>query len=130
MEQRRVSAERVAQVWADGDFDGLVGFSQGGALAAHVVRQGLVTPRFCVFFSSYAGLKPSPHTSSSTLPWLITTSSLHVWGSNDQVVRPAFSRALCESMRGSAHCIDDTGHAIPPSPFAETVVADWLQGLV
>ena len=112
-----------------GAFDAVLGFSQGGALAASLCRNSSkMQPVAAIFLSAY-------YFDGFPLPVLIKPRagepvmegihSLHVWGEKDQVVSPNKSKELCEWMKGDAFPIQG-GHAAPPPPWAENVLVKWL----
>jgi len=112
-----------------GSFDGVLGFSQGGALAASLCRKSSFWhPQVAVFMSAY-------YFDAFPLPSLIRPikdetpyegiSSLHVWGEKDQVVPGAKSKLLSEWLRGDAAPFVG-GHAAPSPPWADTVLVNWL----
>ena len=112
-----------------GDIEGLLGFSQGGALAASFCRSSSSwQPKFSVFLSAY-------YFDGFPLPTLLKPTqddlpsgnirSIHVWGEKDQVVIPAKSRKLCDWMKGESITIHG-GHAAPSPPWTSEVLMKWL----
>lgn len=112
-----------------GEFDGILGFSQGGALAASFFRSNADwKPRVGIFLSAY-------YFDAFPLPKLIKPDpgeqpmggarSLHVWGEKDQVVSPAKSQSLCAWMKGDSMPVLG-GHAAPQPPWAREVLLKWL----
>ncbi|KAK9468357.1 serine hydrolase FSH [Lipomyces arxii] len=122
-------------VRTEGPFVGVVGFSQGAALAGMLCSQlsTLVpeTPalKFAVLYSGFKSKLPQ-HQYMYT-PRL-TTPTLHVLGSVDTVVSEERSRWLIDA------CADDSrtvfthpgGHFVPSSKDALTVVCNWVVNAV
>ncbi|KAM4844538.1 esterase OVCA2 [Thomomys bottae] len=98
-----------------GPFDGLLGFSQGAALVAHVCALGQAgdprfpLPRFIILVSGFCprGLKePSPQ-SPLSLP------SLHVFGDSDRVIPSQESVQLASRFPEAITLTHSGGHFIP-----------------
>lgn len=119
------SVHNLYQKWAP---DGLLGFSEGGALIAAMCREDndlLHKPAVAVILSGYFPQKyHGPMEDAKIHPFL--RASLHVFGERDQLVAPRKSRACAEYMGGETHSIPGVGHAIPPAPFAEEVICRWI----
>ena len=137
----RAAVERVKQVVEAAaergqPFDGVLGFSQGGALAAVLCRSATPLPawrpRFAVMLSAYTA---TPKLDGTTLNFAADPSfrsdvaSLHAWGRLDQVVRPQLSLDLCTAMRGDCRPQETGGHAAPPPPFGDQVLRPWLDAM-
>ena len=116
--------------------DGVLGFSQGGALAAYLCRTpsplkplGVVwRPKVAVLLNAYTAAVRG-ELPNSTSPSYVHDglSSLHVWGRNDQVVSPVLSQTLCTAMHGESHILEHgAGHSVPPPPFGTSVLVPWL----
>lgn len=100
-----------------GPFDGLLGFSQGAALAAFVCALGQAgdprfpLPRFIILVSGFCprglGLKESILQSPLSLP------SLHVFGDTDQVIPSQESMQLASRFLGAVTLTHSGGHFIP-----------------
>jgi predicted esterase len=138
--------ERIAaSVREAGGVDGVIGFSQGGCMAA-LVTSALEEPhheppsssslawledlrqanhnrplKFCV---NYSGFYAPP---STGLQWLyepvIATPTIHFLGSLDTVVEEKRSRALIERCRDPVVLTHPGGHYVP-------VARDWVMPLV
>ncbi|KAB1264974.1 2-histidine synthase subunit 1 [Camelus dromedarius] len=100
-----------------GPFDGILGFSQGAALAALVCAFGQAgdarfpLPRFIILVSGFCprglGLKEPILQSPLSLP------SLHVFGATDRVIPPQESMQLCSRFTGAITLTHSGGHFIP-----------------
>ncbi|KAI5867506.1 serine hydrolase-domain-containing protein [Durotheca rogersii] len=139
---------------ADGPVDGVIGFSQGGAVAA-LVAAVLEHPhrevpaaaaagdggdwswvsalraanrglplRFCVVYSGFYAPPPS-------LRWLydppIVTPTLHFLGGLDTVVDEARSRALVACCRRPVVLVHPGGHYVPVARDWAVALAGWLR---
>lgn len=100
-----------------GPFDGLLGFSQGAALAAFVCALGQAgdprfpLPRFIILVSGFCprglGFKESILQSPLSLP------SLHVFGDTDRVIPSQESMQLASRFLGAVTLTHSGGHFIP-----------------
>lgn len=100
-----------------GPFDGLLGFSQGAALAAFVCALGQTgdprfpLPRFIILVSGFCprglGFKGPMLHSSLSLP------SLHVFGDTDRVIPCQESVKLASQFLGAVTLTHSGGHFIP-----------------
>lgn len=110
--------ETVAQALdTQGPFDGLLGFSQGAALAAFVCALGQAgdprfpLPRFIILVSGFCprglGLKEPILQSPMSLP------SLHVFGDTDRVIPSQESIQLASRFLGAVTLTHSGGHFIP-----------------
>ncbi|XP_060060130.1 esterase OVCA2 [Erinaceus europaeus] len=100
-----------------GPFDGLLGFSQGAALAALVCALGHVgdprfpLPRFAILVSGFCprgfGLKEPFQRGPLSLP------SLHVFGDTDRVIPSQESMQLASRFSGAITLMHSGGHFIP-----------------
>ncbi|XP_008524546.1 esterase OVCA2 [Equus przewalskii] len=108
----------VAQALSQlGPFDGLLGFSQGAALAAVVCALGQAgdprfpLPRFIILVSGFCprglGLKESILLGPLSLP------SLHVFGDTDRVIPSEESVQLASRFTGAITVTHSGGHFIP-----------------
>lgn len=129
-----------------GPFDGIIGFSQGGAAAGLIAslvsqKSPLVANitkclQFCIIISGFYIRDVRPEFKTLTGPLAkqeIDLPSFHVWGDNDALVTPERSRALFNSFAGksngvlSSNYIHDRDHyknAIEVWPIDE--IHDWL----
>lgn len=112
----------------EGPFDGVIGFSQGAALAAtYLIQQNRDHPdeplpfRCAIFFSSSPPYDTSALAEGRSLiversasnP-LLTLPTTHIWGRQDHTYK-AFSEALSSlcSEPLKEWCVHDGGHEIP-----------------
>ncbi|KAB0398727.1 hypothetical protein E2I00_015851 [Balaenoptera physalus] len=100
-----------------GPFDGILGFSQGAALAALVCALGQAgdprfpLPRFIILVSGFCprglGLEEAILQGPLSLP------SLHVFGDTDRVIPSQESMQLCSRFAGAIALTHSGGHFIP-----------------
>ncbi|XP_050225798.1 rhodanese-like domain-containing protein 6 [Mercurialis annua] len=127
-----VSVEYLRTVFSkEGPFDGILGFSQGAAMAASVCAlerrlKGDINIRFAILCSGFA-LQLSDVKSVT-----INCPSLHIFGSTlgkDRQIANQASRDLAASFEeGSSVIIEhDSGHIIPTRPPFIDQIRDFLQ---
>ena len=114
-----------------GPFDGILGFSQGGAIAA------LMACRLDIFhglkFVILAGapdikdLQFSASKESATPNAKLTTRSLHFAGALDAVVPPEHSLILAASFQFSQYVEHPQGHCIPTKPQYISIISTFLE---
>ncbi|XP_020024709.2 esterase OVCA2 [Castor canadensis] len=100
-----------------GPFDGLLGFSQGAALAALVCALGQAgdprfpLPRFIILVSGFCPRGPSLKEPILQSPLLLP--SLHVFGDTDGVIPSQESMQLASQFPGAITLTHSGGHFIP-----------------
>ena len=108
-----------------GGFDGILGFSQGAAVAAMLCAE--VRPRFAVLV---AGFVPrDPEAAGALLAGVEGVPSLHVIGRSDAIVETERSRALAALFAGADVVEHDGGHMLPSDAGVRRRVAAFLGGL-
>nr|GEY84062.1 hypothetical protein [Tanacetum cinerariifolium] len=118
-------------VFQNGPFDGILGFSQGAAMAASVAAQqtslkGIIDFRFVILCSGFSVSLVENDQNSINCP------SLHVYGSDhgkDTQIAFNASRSLASKFEEGCSVIveHDNGHVIPAkSPYIDTI-KDFLQ---
>lgn len=118
------SWEYLQEVFHDlGPFDGVLGFSQGAAVAAalcHLRGQANVQFKFAVLCSGYA----LPFLAGNSIP----CPSLHIYGGHDRQIQDQESEQLANLFRSDERTIvkHECGHIIPTQP---AYVEQYLQFL-
>lgn len=120
-------------------FAGVLGFSQGGALASLLVglneNQELPSPlpdlRFAMFAGAFRYRAVSPcydHLFGSTSTQSLVTPSLHCIGARDRIVRSVKSEELadCFSEQTRVYCRHNGGHVVPASRSALDLFDEFL----
>ncbi|KAF8361703.1 hypothetical protein PRIPAC_88626 [Pristionchus pacificus] len=134
----------VKYIKENGPFDGLLGFSQGACMLHLMLAKmelgevEISKPQFVMFASGFLSLS-SLHAQYTSLR-LLTTPSLHIFGTGDEVVLYPVSERLRDQFRpegDSSSVVDcsseirhDGGHFIPPmSRYKEPLIAFLEQQL-
>jgi pimeloyl-ACP methyl ester carboxylesterase len=114
-------------------FDGVLGFSQGAALAALLVAlcacDTTASPRFdfALMVGGFASRDPD-HAAAFDISGGIDVPSLHVIGRADTIVSPHASRALASRFRAPVVVEHDGGHVIPGTSSVLAAVAEFVDG--
>eukprot|EP00746_Dinoflagellata_sp_MGD_P028310 gnl/MRDRNA2_/MRDRNA2_166912_c0_seq1.p1 gnl/MRDRNA2_/MRDRNA2_166912_c0~~gnl/MRDRNA2_/MRDRNA2_166912_c0_seq1.p1 ORF type:complete len:622 (-),score=126.82 gnl/MRDRNA2_/MRDRNA2_166912_c0_seq1:193-2058(-) len=126
-------AEAVAYVqgiWeAEGPFDGVVGFSQGAAMAASLagMQQAGALPFKFSFIISGGGYKCEPASSFFAQGATINIPSIHVVGKHDKLSPPETSHELASCFVNAQVLIHDGGHEFMPRTYANMrILADFF----
>jgi len=111
-----------------GPFDGVLGFSQGAALAALLVALAVVEPAPLLRFAIMIGGFQSADARHA--PWFaagpLAVPSLHVIGRADSIVSPAASHALAARFAAPVVVEHDGGHVIADTPAVRTASRAFL----
>ncbi|XP_041582725.1 esterase OVCA2 [Vulpes lagopus] len=116
-----------------GPFDGLLGFSQGAALAALVCALGQAgdarfpLPKFIILVSGFCprGLGPE----ESVLQGPLSLPSLHVFGDTDCVIPSQESMQLASRFTGAITLTHPGGHFIPVAAAQRQAYLNFLDQL-
>ncbi len=65
------------------EFDGLIGFSQGGVMASILLKEKIISPKWAIIIGTFYASDPKYQDYSS-----ITIPTLHIWGERDSIVLP------------------------------------------
>jgi len=114
-----------------GPFDGLLGFSQGGAMAslfcAQLQREGTSSPfKFVIIIAGFVS-RSTPHNILYEQP--VSLPSLHVYGQTDQVISQDMSEELEKHFTDSSHIIHPGGHFVPASSAQKTAYWSFIDGI-
>ncbi|KAI9164660.1 Ovarian cancer-associated protein 2 [Blastocladiella emersonii ATCC 22665] len=111
---------------AQGPFDGILGFSQGAAMAAlAALRVPHPSLKFVICVSGFVSRDPAH------APWYepaggCTVPSLHVWGTADAWVPPAKSMELARAFASPTVFEHGGAHYVPMDAAGKAAVADFL----
>ncbi|CAM9472226.1 unnamed protein product [Chrysoparadoxa australica] len=112
---------------SSGPFDGLVGYSQGAALASLVLSSKPCadqwSPSFGLLVSGFIPRDPAAAALVSESP----VDTCHVFGARDRIIKPDQSRALAELVGG--HTVMHQGGHAPRwgDPDVSKGIMDWLK---
>ncbi|KAK9448144.1 serine hydrolase FSH [Limtongia smithiae] len=136
----RLEYEGIDKTWeflteyirTEGPFVGVIGFSQGAALAAMLCTQiTTLVPehgplKFAVLYSGFRS--PLPQHADMYTPPISTTPTLHVLGSVDTVVSEERSIALWNACDSAARTMyrHPGGHFVPSSKEALNFAVGWI----
>lgn len=135
------SLDLIQTIWGDeGDFDGIIGFSQGARLAhlitlLHKAHAAATFPglRFIIFASGYGDVPlptnfPPVGTNLDELACAkIKVASLHVMGLSDRLVTAESSRALLVSYDNPLVFEHEGGHHIPMQAGAVDTYLSFME---
>jgi len=104
------SLQSIENVCKEGNFDGVLGFSQGSAIIPHLLARKGDLFRFACLFSGFE----SACTSDAERSSIFTCPSFHCYGSTDTVIAKYRSVSLAnERFRGGATVEHSGGHLVP-----------------
>jgi pimeloyl-ACP methyl ester carboxylesterase len=118
-----------------GAFDGVLGFSQGAALAALLVAlcavDGAAQPQldFAMIVGGFAS-RDVRHAALFETPGGIDMPSLHIIGRSDAIVPPRTSHALASRFRAPMIVEHDGGHVIADTSAVRDAAQEFLQAAV
>ena len=126
---------------SEGKYVGILGFSQGGMIAAMVASQPLRFPGLqfaiiggapdlsCLDDTTYSSSDDDGTTTSqySSLALRIDVSSLHLVGLKDQVVAPSSSYALASRFLDPRIVEHEMGHCIPTQSKYLSMIVDFIR---
>jgi len=107
-----------------GPFDGVLGFSQGAALAALLVALDRTT-RFAMIIGGFASRDPR-HAAVFEAAGAIDVPSLHIIGRADAIVSPRASHQLASRFRAPTIAEHDGGHVIAATDTVRTAALAFL----
>jgi dienelactone hydrolase len=110
---------------AYGSFDGVLGFSQGAALAALLVAVP-TTLRFAIIIGGFA-IRDPRHAAVFEAAGAISVRSLHVIGRLDAIVAPQASHFLASRFRAPTIAEHDGGHVIAATDAVRGAALAFLQ---
>jgi predicted esterase len=116
----------AAYLAAHGPFDGVLGFSQGAALAALLVAER-ADFRCAILIGGFASRDPR-HARLFERAAGIATPSLHVLGRSDPVVPPEASRGLASRFRAPVIVEHPGGHVIADTPAVHAAARAVVTG--
>ena len=113
------SLQKLIKIWEeDKEFDGIIGFSQGGCMATllceHLQRGG-IPPKFVLLISGFCDVsRPS-----------INIPSLHLAGNDDMISSARISKLLDIYKNSKIHK-HTSGHEVPCQPISRIIVKRFL----
>ncbi|HJZ23688.1 MAG TPA: DUF924 family protein, partial [Candidatus Babeliales bacterium] len=138
-----ISLAYLKQVWEkEGPFDGILGFAQGGTMAA-IMGCKEFNPQFLILISSY--FPRADEFKFMDVENSLTTPSIHIFGRNDILVIPERSKKLHQMFKSGSLIAHEGGHFTPKywpynemrlfinqfTPYAnsinKTIEFDWKQ---
>lgn len=118
-----------AQFCTSGPFDGIFGFSQGGAIGALLATKPNLFPglKFVILSSAPDIHELENLSGTSTFAVSSAIKSLHFAGLTDIVVPLNVSRELASRFESSQFFEHEQGHCIPTKPGMIALMADFLE---
>lgn len=125
----QTSLDYIKEVWTkEGPFDGILGFSMGGTLAAILASESHI--------SNYPGLKfliciGAPNIPPTLGEFIISPEirSLHMAGANDTMIPVDWSQSLANRFCNPVFYIHPQGHCIPMKAENIAWVTEFVQSL-
>lgn len=123
------SLKFVEEVWNNGDFQGLIGFSQGASFVSLIASMSMksltsIKPRF-VFLA--AGFPSQSLAHKNYYEHKITIPSLHVYGLNDEIISHELSKKLQESFDNPQVHTHEGGHCLVASSKEKQCYVDFFR---
>lgn len=118
------SRDILSELWERERFDGVLGFSQGAAVAGMLAAE--FRPRFAILISGF--VPKDEEVAAGLLAGVEGVPSLHVIGLADTIMLPERSRALAACFAGATVAEHEGGHMIPSKAVKADLVA-FLDGL-
>jgi len=117
---------RIAEsfIGAKGPFEGVIGFSQGAALATILLARGGNGLRFGLLFSGVTVPRGSLPAAGPDSPLPLELPSLHVFDPNEHFVKECHQLQASFSAAETLHHAED--HTVPSAPQVCGAVAAWL----
>ena len=117
-------------VATQGPFDGLIGYSQGGAMTVLYLSQAQASFRFAVTFCGYV---PTTHTGlvgriNAASPMSIPAA--FYYGTSDWVISNAMTLAAAAHFSTTTMISDGGGHSIPQSGSALTATVSFINSFI
>ena len=128
------NVDSLVDMWRNGGFDGIMGFSQGATMAAllcaRLEQLAVPGPRFAILVAGFR----SPEPSNEGLRWFcgLTPSALHspalvISGEQDTAVPPARVAALAELFaQRTEHMVLGGQHAMPRREADLRVISEFV----
>lgn len=126
--------------YKNADIDLIIGFSQGAQMAYRLIVSKIIIPKQVIFISGFIshGLNLVKHLDDHTdrLDNLddsksfnkINIKSLHVWGTNDNIICNDKSIELCDQFLKSDCLIHNKHHIISFNKSISDSIAAWVSG--
>jgi predicted esterase len=112
-----------------GEFDIVVGFSQGAHLARYVAP--LVKAKRIVFISGFLNPQPSNacilESSSSSSLSSSSLPTLHIYGTNDTFITPEMSNLLVQQYSNATVVTHDHGHVVPGTAYIRNEIREFIK---
>ena len=115
-----------------GPFDGVLGFSQGAALAGLLPGLSAIEPRIRLRFAIMAGgfrSEAPEHQDLFARREAYDIPSFHIIGDTDTVVHPDDSRHLAEAFTSPMVVSHPGGHVIGATPHIKRALTDFLANI-
>ena len=123
------SLKFVEEVWNKGNFQGLIGFSQGASFVSLIASMSAksltsIKPRF-VFLA--AGFPSQSLAHKNLYEIKIPIPSLHVYGLNDEIICHELSLKLLDSFENPQVKTHEGGHYVPSSSKEKQCYVDFFR---
>lgn len=116
-------SDSIAHVHAQGDFDGILGFSQGAVLAS--ILAATYKYKFAILISGFPARTQLDEFQCQYTH--INVPSLHIWGDKDDLVPPEASIKLKQLFLNAQSCEHDGGHVMPGKRATLDVIKAYIE---
>ncbi|CAG9808873.1 unnamed protein product [Chironomus riparius] len=123
------SIKLVEKVWNEGNYQGILGFSQGASFVSLICSMSernltSIKPRFAVLT---AGFRSGSLVHRGCYENKITIPSLHVYGMNDEIIPNTYSEKLRDAFEAPQFITHEGGHYFPATANEKQTYVSFFQ---
>ncbi len=118
----QASLDALIQLVEANDFDGILGFSQGAAVAGLLIALYPSKFRFAILISGFTPMDPAVGALYPVAP--LAVPSLHIMGTSDPYVSIARAELLSSKFSNPTVLVHQEGHVMPPKELFNAI-KEW-----